>query len=77
MGISENAGVQRCQSVRGLAALLAAEFVDRCGDAAIGALVERRHIALEQGDDFGAEGWRHVLIAAEDILASISRGSSS
>jgi hypothetical protein len=77
MAISEDAGVQRCPSVRALAALLAAEFVDRCGHAAIGALLERRDIALEQGDNFGAEGWRQVLIAAEDILASISRGSSS
>jgi hypothetical protein len=52
-----------------LAAFLAAEFVDRCGPAAIRALAERRDSALAQGDQPGAEGWRHVLIAAEDMLA--------
>jgi hypothetical protein len=54
---------------RGLAALLAAEFVGRCGTTAIGELAARRDLALQQGDDFGAEGWRHVLMAAEEMLA--------
>jgi hypothetical protein len=70
MEIRLNAVDQFRQSSCGLAGLLAAEFVDRCGDAAIGELIVRRDAALEEGDDFGAEGWRHVLLAAECLLAS-------
>jgi hypothetical protein len=61
------------RTTRGLGALLAAEFVDRCGVGAIEALAERRDRALGQGDDPGAEGWRHVLSAAEAILADAGR----
>jgi hypothetical protein len=52
----------------GLAALLAAELVDRCGAAALSALAERRDSALAAGDEPGAKGWRHVLVAAENLL---------
>jgi hypothetical protein len=63
----------RRPSPRGLGALLAAEFVERCGAGAIEALKERRDRALGQGDDPGAEGWRHVLSAAMDMLATANR----
>jgi hypothetical protein len=56
-----------------LAALLAGEFVDRCGERALQELVVLRDVALGQGDAFSAEGWRHVLRAAENILEDMSR----
>jgi hypothetical protein len=77
MELRQNTMDQFRHSPCGLAGLLAAEFVDRCGDAAIGELVVRRDAALEQGDDFGAEGWRHVLLAAECILADMRRRLAS
>jgi hypothetical protein len=57
----------------GLGALLAAEFVERCGLGAIEALAGRRDHALGTGDWPGAEGWRHVLSAAMDMLATAER----
>ena len=56
-------------AMHGLAGFLAAEFVDRCGAGALSALAARRDTALAAGDRPSAEGWRHVLVAAEDMLA--------
>jgi hypothetical protein len=74
MSITQTA-FQRYEAPHALAALLAAEFVDRCGRAAIGALAARRDTALARGDDPGAEGWRQVLKAAEAMLAARARMS--
>jgi hypothetical protein len=74
MEITQNAFDQYHQSSFGLGALLAAEFVGRCGPAAIVELSARRDAALEEGDDSGAAGWRYVLMAAEDMLWKMRSG---
>jgi hypothetical protein len=74
MDITQNALDRFHHRSGGLPGLLAAEFVERCGHDAIRELRARRDAALKEGDDLGAEGWRHVLLAAEGLLASMSSG---